>query len=211
MSTDIWGLGGAWNPISFSVEFISQMRKEQKTLMNGPPSSRQAIAIPKFLTARFMRKHNLIPEDYIHAAVLTTPIEDQAIAQEIATRILFPKKRREKKKTKPSDSDVSQSPTVAQKLMEEMSLLDEMDLDSLDSDLEFDDLLEHELKELEDLFEFLDELYDSKDPMKQSLQELANNRGGEELILHQGIAFRIWITANNAYFIACRFIKGQFI
>ncbi len=189
MSTDIWGLGGAWNPISFSVEFIARMRKEKKTLINGPPSSRQALAIPKLLTARFMRKHTLIPEDYIQSAVLTTPIEDQEIAREIAYRILFPKSRKEKKKkTEDKETDIQpKASPVAQSIMNEMSLLDEIDIDNLISDDEIDDMLEQELDTLERLFDFLDHLENADNSITEALKGLTDNRGGEEIILQQGI------------------------
>ncbi|MHA1534276.1 MAG: hypothetical protein ACTSP8_06040 [Promethearchaeota archaeon] len=84
-----------WNPITFTVEFIYRMRRTQKRLLNIP-STRQAVAIPKLLTAMYYRKNNLLHEDFITAAVITTPIEDQDIAKEIAKEILFPKKPKEK-------------------------------------------------------------------------------------------------------------------
>ncbi|MHA1724579.1 MAG: hypothetical protein ACTSXH_07025 [Promethearchaeota archaeon] len=77
-----------WTPITFAIEFIYRMRKLKEKLLYLP-SMRQAIAIPKLLTAMYYRKINLIPEDFIKAAVITTPIEDQEIAEKVAFEIIF--------------------------------------------------------------------------------------------------------------------------
>ena len=96
-----------WTPIPFTVEFISRMRKNQKKLQYIP-SSRQAVAIPKLITAIYYRKSILIPEDFIKAAVLTTPIEDQTLARKIAFDILFPKPFSPGKATHKQSSSVGQ-------------------------------------------------------------------------------------------------------
>ena len=55
------------------------MRKRKG--LSHVPSLRTAIAIPRFLTARVFRKGALIPQDYLDAAVLNTPYEDQPAAR----------------------------------------------------------------------------------------------------------------------------------
>src|SRR6185312_5616764 len=76
------------DPLQFSLEFVSRMRKRKG--LSHVPSVRTAIAIPRFLTARAFRKGTLIPQDYLDAAVLNTPFEDQSAAFEIAREVLFP-------------------------------------------------------------------------------------------------------------------------
>src|SRR5215813_12790901 len=76
------------DPLMFSLEFVTRMRKRKG--LSHVPSLRTAIAIPRFLTARAFRKQTLIPQDYLDAAVLNTPYEDQPIAFEVAREVLFP-------------------------------------------------------------------------------------------------------------------------
>src|ERR1700752_4373888 len=76
------------DPLMFSLEFVARMRKRKG--LSHVPSLRTAIAIPRYLTARVFRKGTLIPQDYIDAAVLNTPYEDQVPAFEVAREILFP-------------------------------------------------------------------------------------------------------------------------
>ncbi len=76
------------DPLQFSLEFVGRMRKRKG--LSHLPSLRTAIAIPRFLTARIFRKGNLVPQDYLDAAVLNTPYEDQTAAFEIAREVLFP-------------------------------------------------------------------------------------------------------------------------
>lgn len=80
-----------FDPISFAIRFVNEMRK-RKELITNVPSTRRATAIAKLLFSRFMRKRELIPEDYILVAVVTTPYEDQKIARKIAMEILFGEK-----------------------------------------------------------------------------------------------------------------------
>ncbi len=75
-------------PITFSAQFVITMRKQKR--LTHKQCLRTAIAIPKLLTARYFRRKTLQPNDYIEAAVFNTPYEDQAIAERVATEILFP-------------------------------------------------------------------------------------------------------------------------
>src|SRR5215468_8107415 len=81
------------DPLLFSLEFVTRMRK-RKGLFHVP-SLRTAIAIPGYLTARAFRKQGLVPQDYLEAAVLNTPYEDQPAAHEVAREILFPAEKKE--------------------------------------------------------------------------------------------------------------------
>src|SRR5262245_22035683 len=76
------------DPLVFSLEFVSRMRKRKG--LSHVPSLRTAIAIPRYLTARAFRKGALVPQDYLDAAILNTPFEDQAAAFEVGREILFP-------------------------------------------------------------------------------------------------------------------------
>src|SRR5262245_7624312 len=76
------------DPLAFSLEFVARMRKRNG--LANIPSLRTAIAIPRYLTARLFRKGALVPQDYLDAAVLNTPFEDQGPAYEVAREVLFP-------------------------------------------------------------------------------------------------------------------------
>ncbi|MFW9911537.1 MAG: VWA domain-containing protein [Candidatus Thorarchaeota archaeon] len=205
MAHDIWGLGEAWNPITFSAEFIHRMRAINEKLLGGTPSTRQAIAIPKLLTARFHRKRDLIPEDYIQAAVFTTPIIDQPHARDIAFQILFPerrKKRKKRKKTEPketpfeapdgesieTDDEIEEAdrgpPSVLDQIMSELSVLGE-------SSVGFDDIesmVEHELDAMSDLLDFLETLSSAETAEMEAFRSLLASRGGDEAALRMGLS-----------------------
>ena len=76
------------DPLLFALEFVERMRKRKG--LSHVPSLRTAISIPRFLTARLFRKSDLVPQDYLDAAVLNTPFEDQQAAFDVAREILFP-------------------------------------------------------------------------------------------------------------------------
>ncbi|MDX9724017.1 MAG: hypothetical protein RBU37_24920, partial [Myxococcota bacterium] len=78
-----------FNPISFAIELTRRMRRDSR--VQHPPSLRSSLAIPRFLSARYFRTHRLSPLDYVAAAVLNTTPEDQAIAEQVARELLFPK------------------------------------------------------------------------------------------------------------------------
>ncbi|MBX7195948.1 MAG: hypothetical protein K1X94_28090, partial [Sandaracinaceae bacterium] len=79
----------AWTPIAFAVELTRRLRKHAG--MSAAPSLRSTLAIPRFLTARYARKRRLVAHDYLDAAVLTSPHEDQPIVEDVARELLFPR------------------------------------------------------------------------------------------------------------------------
>ncbi|TXT66885.1 MAG: putative VWA domain containing CoxE-like protein [Promethearchaeota archaeon] len=175
-----------WNPISFAIEFIYQMRRNKGRLQNIP-STRQAIAIPKLLTAMYHRKCNLIPEDFITAAVITTPIEDQAIAREIAFNIIFGDPKSVKKaKKRPAIPQASADEKT--KFMDELLEVfeNELDLGNLDTD----ELIEEAMEELSGLMDFVNDIYDraerEEEPYK-SLLDIIEQRYNYRHILEQGL------------------------
>ncbi|MHA2181811.1 MAG: hypothetical protein ACXAAH_10340, partial [Promethearchaeota archaeon] len=181
-----------WNPITFTVEFIYRMRKTQKKLLNIP-STRQAVAIPKLLTAMYYRKSNLLHEDFITAAVITTPIEDQNIAREIANNILFPKKPKEKGSATKASANASAKDILNDGDDEDFmdDLLSEFNdagisLDNLDAD----DLMDQTLKEFTDLMDFINDIYGKAatgiDPY-QSLVDILERRNGYYNIMSKSI------------------------
>ncbi|MFX1286442.1 MAG: hypothetical protein ACFFB5_22595 [Promethearchaeota archaeon] len=87
-----------WSPITFSIEFVTRLRKIPN--ISHVPSIRTTLAIPKFLSARYFRMNTLSPRDYIEAAVFNTPYEDQDIAERIAHEILFPRAKKGTKSRK---------------------------------------------------------------------------------------------------------------
>jgi Mg-chelatase subunit ChlD len=177
-----------WGPISFAIEFIYRMRKNKSRLQNIP-STRQAIAIPKLITAMYYRKCNLIPDDFITAAVITTPIEDQSIAQKIAFDIIF----NEKKKGKGSKQGLN---TSMQKGSSDgkAEFMDEL-LDVFDSQLDIgnldtDELIDQAMEEFSGLTDFVNNIYDqaeeNNEPYK-SLVDIIEQRTNYKYILEQGI------------------------
>jgi Mg-chelatase subunit ChlD len=184
-----------WDPLSFTIEFIYRMRKLRKRLLNLP-STRQAIAIPKLMTAMYYRKVNLIPDDYIKAAVITTPIEDQEIARKVAFEILF------------NDPDVNKKPKQQNKRrenvvlisdsgeMEEEDFMDDLLSEIVDSgidmqNMEMDELLDQTLEEFSNLTEFVDLIYEkaglNEEPY-QSLIDIIERRDGYKELLGRGIS-----------------------
>jgi len=216
MAMDIWGLDGAWTPITFSVEFIYRMRKERERILAGPPSTRQAIAIPKFLTARFHRRFKLLPEDYIQAAVFTTPIVDQELARQIAMSILFPESdKRPLRTTKaeqglagtPADALKNQDPMLDQQdasqqlppqlkdtdfgsgidqIMSEMSIFGDSE-DGFDIPDDIGAMIDQEIGTMDKLLNFVDSIMTSPDAQSQSFRNLLETRGGTVTLLRYGI------------------------
>ena len=88
---DLDNLYDSLPPATFAAIFCDKMREEDD--IQNMVSSRQAIAIAKILIATCFRKEtsDLIPDDYIRSAVITTAPEDQEIAKDIAVDILFPR------------------------------------------------------------------------------------------------------------------------
>lgn len=181
-----------WNPITFTVEFIYRMRKTQKKLLNIP-STRQAVAIPKLLTAMYYRKNNLIHEDFITAAVITTPIEDQNIAREIANEILFPKQPKKKGSITKTSSDLSTKDVLSDS--EDKDFMDDLLSEFVDAGISLDnldanDLMDQTLKDFTDLMEFIDDVYEKAaagmEPY-QSLVDILDRRNGYYEIMSKSI------------------------
>ncbi len=181
-----------WNPITFTVEFIYRMRKTQKKLLNIP-STRQAVAIPKLLTAMYYRKNNLIHEDFITAAVITTPIEDQDIARKISNEILFPKKPKKMGSTTKASSDASTKDMLIDG--EDKDFMDDLLSEFVDAgisldNLDTDDLMDQTLKDFTDLMDFIDDIYEKAaagmDPY-QSLVDILERRNGYHDIMSKSI------------------------
>ena len=75
------------DPIQFAVSFVRKLRTHKD--VKNIPSVRQSISIVKLIMAKFERNMEIFLDDYITAAVITTPIEDQKIAHEIAWALLY--------------------------------------------------------------------------------------------------------------------------
>jgi Mg-chelatase subunit ChlD len=175
-----------WTPISFAIEFIYRMRRNKARLQNMP-STRQAIAIPKLITAIYYRKLNLIPDDFIRAAVITTPIEDQSIAQEIAFNIIFENKKDSKTEKQKNSLPMGSSDEKSDFMDELLDVFDtELDIGSLDTE----ELIEQAMEEFTGLMDFVDDLYnhaDLNDEPYKSLIDIIEQRSDYKYILEQGI------------------------
>lgn len=149
-----------WNPITFTIEFIFRMRQIKGRLLNSP-STRQAIAIPKLLTAIYYRKLNLIPEDYIKAAVITTPIEDQEIAEKIAYEIIFSNPKEVKKKSQNIQTETTKGNdnTEETDLMEDL-LSGIMDTDIFAENVDIEEIMDQTLEDISNLMDFINDMYE---------------------------------------------------
>ncbi|NVM43681.1 MAG: VWA domain-containing protein [Candidatus Lokiarchaeota archaeon] len=147
------------------------------------PSVRQAIAICKLILARFMNRGACEVSDFIEIAVVTSPLENQALARKIATELLSyndPSKNR-------MSSDVIKSDMFGSETAQD--LLDDIGLDLSELDEVFDDfeLLENFFNELKDLDldqlmdESLNDFFDrfskelEEDPYKTALDVIDKN------------------------------------
>lgn len=74
------------NPNWFALKFITKLRKHEKC--SYKPSIRQAIAICNLILARLLNKGSCNVEDFIDIAVVTSPLENQVLARQIAKKIL---------------------------------------------------------------------------------------------------------------------------
>lgn len=81
--------------IEFAVEFMRRMREHPDIPISLEPTPRQAIALPTFLSARWMREGFLTAQDLVVAAVVTSYAENQRIACEVAMEILSGKHAKE--------------------------------------------------------------------------------------------------------------------
>ncbi len=169
------------SPVWFSLKFISAMRNHEKCMYK--PSIRQAIAICKLILARFMNRGECEIKDFIEIAVVTSPLENQALARKIATELLSysdPTKNR-------ISSDTIKSDMFGKGTAQD--LLDDIGLDMSELDEVFDDfeLLDNFFNELEDLDldqlmdESLNDFFDrfseqlEEDPYKTALDFIDNN------------------------------------
>lgn len=177
-----------WSPISFTIEFIYQMRRNKNRLRNIP-STRQAIAIPKLLTAMYYRKNKIIPDDLITAAVITTPIEDQSIAREIAFNIIF-KEEEEKSKNSKSQSSIRAGGSKGSNadIMDEFLdvLGSEFDINNLDAD----QMIDKTMEEFSGVMDFANNFYEKADKNQEpykSLKDIIEQRNDYRYVLERGI------------------------
>jgi len=169
-----------WTPITFTVEFIYRMRKLKEKLLNLP-STRQAIAIPKLLTAMYYRKVMLIPDDFIKAAVITTPIEVQDIAKQVAFEIIF-SQAKDPKASKASPSGEMKVKDAIDD--EDIDFMDEILSEFSDAGLDLDNLdvdMDESLREFESLMEFIEGVYNRASKYEEpyhSIIEILEQRSG---------------------------------
>jgi Mg-chelatase subunit ChlD len=175
-----------WTPLSFSVEFIKRMRSKGDKLLEIP-STRQAVAIPKLLIATYYRKSTLIPEDYIRSAVITTPIEDQRIAREVAMEILFPPQM---KPTEVNNASAG-NPSTADLLASADSFMNDLLNDIGNSGIDINnfnstDLLDQTLKQMDSTMNFIDQICkqaaQNQEPANSVLHFMRNRGGYSDLI-----------------------------
>ncbi|MBD3341491.1 MAG: VWA domain-containing protein [Candidatus Lokiarchaeota archaeon] len=180
-----------WRPIQFAIEFIYQMRRNSFRLINIP-STRQAIAIPKLISAMYYRKNCLIPDDFIKAAVITTPIEDQKIAKEIAFRLIFPntpnssEKEELKQGSKNIDLNGEEKADILDNLLSDF-FNSNVDLTNLDTE----EYIEKTFQETKNLMDFINEIYDhagAKEEPYKSLLDILDQRSDFTELLEMGIA-----------------------
>ena len=175
-----------WTPVQFSITFTRKLRSVKS--ISQPPSIRTTLAIPQFLTARYCRTRLLTPGDYIQAAVLNTPYEDQTIAEKIARDILFPQKKKElpkipdktKKKTKPAPENITSL------ILEDLASLN-VDIDNMDDLSGIDDLIGSSQDEAMQAFELFETLYSSSLESERSLADLCSLFGGPAELSASGI------------------------
>ena len=170
------------DPLQFSLEFVSRMRKRKG--LSHLPSLRTAIAIPRFLTARAFRKGTLIPQDYLDAAVLNTPYEDQTAAHEIAREVLFPEDPNLAASETPTQSVEPQVKPTSTKTDAAKSILDDiaglnLDFESLSDLNALDKLIETaEDDQMFKAFDLQQKMLKSRDSREQAGGKLVDRYGG---------------------------------
>ncbi len=172
-----------WSPVAFALEFVRRMRFG-KLRLHHQPSVRTAIAIPKFLTARYFRTRKLAYADYIDAAVLNTPYEDQKKAHNIARDILFPREKKEKAKKHPKKGSAS-TESGEDGIEGILAGLEELNLD-IGTFGDLDEMIaEKERTGSMSAYDLYEELLHSQDASEQALYELIKLFGGpSELEIH---------------------------
>ncbi|MCI0637426.1 MAG: VWA domain-containing protein [Gemmataceae bacterium] len=170
------------DPLLFALEFVGRMRKRKG--LAHVPSLRTAIAIPRYLTARAFRKGSLVPQDYLDAAVLNTPFEDQSAAFDIAREVLFPSEPNVTAGAVPAaaaEKSAAPAPTAAESTR---SILDDLaglnvDLQALSDLSALDSLLETaEDKQLFQAFDLQQRMLKSHNQREQAGGRLVDRYGG---------------------------------
>ncbi len=170
-----------WTPVEFSIEFTRRMRKDPR--VNHPPSLRTALAIPRFLTARYFRLRVLTPKDYLEAAILNTVPEDQEWAEHHARELLFPKPSKEGEAgTRPAApgppkqvAAKAADPTAG--ILSDLASLN-IDFDSLEDLSDIEETLSGTGQETLGAFDLFERLYSSADASERALAELTVLFGG---------------------------------
>ncbi len=133
------------DPIWFSLKLITVLRKHEKCLYK--PSIRQAIAICKLILARFLNRGVCETEDFIEIAGITSALENQSLARQIAKDLLSYSESPEGKiSTEMRNSNILGS-------MKPKDLIEDLEIDLDDLDEIYDDLelLKNDFNEIEDL------------------------------------------------------------
>ena len=188
------------DPIGFAVTFTRAMRR-QRTAAHTP-SLRTSLAIPRLLTARCLRTGALSPRDYVAAAVLCSPPEDQDLAEAVARSIVFPEADADAPKVKvasdaAADAAADEVDPMANILGDLASL--DVDLDALDDLSDLDALLAADDEAAPDelgAFDLFESLYSSADPAERALGELVHHFGGPAELEASGLRtvflVRVW-------------------
>jgi len=169
------------DPVWFSLKLIKALRKHEKCLYK--PSIRQAIAICKLILARFLNRGLCEAEDFIEIAGITSPLENQSLARQIAKELLSYSESAEGK----TSAEVSSSDILAS--MKPKDLIDDLGIDLDDLDEIYDDLelLKKHFDEIEglDLDNLMDKTFDNffdkfrneleEDPYKTALDVIDRN------------------------------------
>ncbi|TFG02859.1 MAG: VWA domain-containing protein [Promethearchaeota archaeon] len=136
------------NPCEFAVEFIRRMRIHPDIVQI--PSSRQVMSIPRLIVARYYRKGNITPSDFIEVSTVTSYPGNQDLAKQISFEILFPNYKKD----------------LASSFFQEGSDVDET--------LEDDFLTPEEKSYLEEFQDLIDEIEMSKSVDTEFLQKIEN-------------------------------------
>jgi len=170
------------DPLLFALDFVARMRKRKG--LSHVPSLRTAIAIPRYLTARAFRKGSLVPQDYLDAAVLNTPYEDQAAAFDEARGVLFPPDPQTAAAELAAAKADTQTKPQAQKTDATRSILDDLaglhlDFESLGDLSSLDKLLETaEDEHLFNAFDWQVNALQSRDDKTRASGDLVQRYGG---------------------------------
>lgn len=179
------------DPVSFALAFVAKLR--ERTDLSQVPSVRTAVAIPRFLAARYFRKRSLTARDYVEAAVYLTPYEDQGAAFEVARELLFPKEKPAASEAAVVEDAVIAPAPKAPEPPKEASILDDLaglnlgDLGSLDL-AALDQALEQKTAEAVEMkaFDLFEQLATSGAAQEQSLASLVSLFGGPSELEAEG-------------------------